>query len=617
MDVIKNPLTNKGLQFITTAPDLYTGLDSRYLKLTGGTLTGGLTIQPATDTLTALVVNDKDANNVLTVDTINNRVGIGTTSPGTALEVIGNYQLKDAITATKSYRFRTSGTDLDFDGAGKSLYISVYDNADYTGIQRTYLIFGQGSNYVTAKNYWEWKNSSNVIKAIIDPNNDYIGTNKIQSLTTNGNLTLAPNGSGNTIVANGNVGIGITAPTAKLHIVGATDTQQLIVKGNATQTANLQEWQNSSETVLVSISGTGVITNSFTNAGATELNGATLTSTATSTGATNGLIIFARQNSSSTLDYLRGLKFNVSPLANGNITYATGVEGNLNNTGLGTWGGVYGNDIYVRNSGSGASTNMCGLSLTMAARGGSVTNMYGVYPNMSDGGSGFAGKIGSMYGFYLPAMTTTNTNTKTIAASGAVRASGTVTITTTATHNLPLGGTAVIAGVPVGATDFNGSFVIASIPTATTFTYTQAGTDETQSGGTAAFTSTCTNKYGIYLTNVSGATTNNYAIYTNAGDLRFMSTPTTDKLGFWGATPVVRPTAYTQTYATASKTMPNATAADLATTATTQLTPYGFATQAQGDNIATQFNLLRADLDATKKVLNQVLDDLQILGLLS
>ena len=54
-------------------------LDTRYLLLDGSNrpMTGGLTIQPTTDTLTALVVNDTDSNNVLTVDTINNRVTMG------------------------------------------------------------------------------------------------------------------------------------------------------------------------------------------------------------------------------------------------------------------------------------------------------------------------------------------------------------------------------------------------------------------------------------------------------------------------------------------------------------------------------------------------------------
>lgn len=86
--------------------------------------------------------------------------------------------------------------------------------------------------------------------------------------------------------------------------------------------------------------------------------------------------------------------------------------------------------------------------------------------------------------------------------------------------------------------------------------------------------------------------------------------------GFFNVTPVTRPTAYTQTYATADKTHANATSADLATTATTTTTPFGFATQAQGDNIATQFNALRADVLDAKQLINSVIDDLQALGLL-
>lgn len=87
-------------------------------------------------------------------------------------------------------------------------------------------------------------------------------------------------------------------------------------------------------------------------------------------------------------------------------------------------------------------------------------------------------------------------------------------------------------------------------------------------------------------------------------------------VGFYGVTPATRPSAYTQTYSTADKTHANFTSADLATTATTQTTPYGFATQAQGDNIATQFNLLRADLADLKQLVNSMIDDLQSLGIL-
>jgi hypothetical protein len=47
------------------------------------------------------------------------------------------------------------------------------------------------------------------------------------------NLTLER--AGNSYFQGGNVGIGITAPTAKLHVVGNADTQQLIVTGHTTQ----------------------------------------------------------------------------------------------------------------------------------------------------------------------------------------------------------------------------------------------------------------------------------------------------------------------------------------------------------------------------------------------
>ena len=50
-----------------------------------------------------------------------------------------------------------------------------------------------------------------------------------------------------------------------VRVNGSSDTQQLIVKGHSTQTANLQEWQNSSGTTLTSISDTGKLI--FTNAG--------------------------------------------------------------------------------------------------------------------------------------------------------------------------------------------------------------------------------------------------------------------------------------------------------------------------------------------------------------
>jgi hypothetical protein len=96
----------------------------------------------------------------------------------------------------------------------------------------------------------------------------------------------------------------------------------------------------------------------------------------------------------------------------------------------------------------------------------------------------------------------------------------------------------------------------------------------------------------------------------------------TSLLGFYGATAVVRPTAYTQTYATADKT-------HAAPTATTVTNAFGTANGTYEDTSgtsaaiannfqesATRINQLIADVADTKQFLNAVVDDLQTLGLL-
>jgi len=97
--------------------------------------------------------------------------------------------------------------------------------------------------------------------------------------------------------------------------------------------------------------------------------------------------------------------------------------------------------------------------------------------------------------------------------------------------------------------------------------------------------------------------------------LEIQGNGTATLLGFFGVPPVVQPTAYTQTYSTASKTNPTATAANLVTTAATQTTPWGFASQAQADDIATQVNKMQTDYINLQKLVNAIIDDQQALGL--
>lgn len=107
-----------------------------------------------------------------------------------------------------------------------------------------------------------------------------------------------------------------------------------------------------------------------------------------------------------------------------------------------------------------------------------------------------------------------------------------------------------------------------------------------------------------------------------------IGTATTQKLGFYNATPIVQPSAYTQTYSTADKTHANLTSATLtdssAGTPATTITALSDGTTYANDvaslrnnlaSLAAQNNALRVDLVDAKGVINSIIDDLQALGL--
>lgn len=96
----------------------------------------------------------------------------------------------------------------------------------------------------------------------------------------------------------------------------------------------------------------------------------------------------------------------------------------------------------------------------------------------------FAIHFGSASGQpFLESLASQNMSTINIAATGAVRAGNVVTITTSAPHGFFKGEQVQIAGVSTAS--FNGTFVIASVPTSTTFTYSQTGSNATSGNGTA------------------------------------------------------------------------------------------------------------------------------------
>jgi len=94
-------------------------------------------------------------------------------------------------------------------------------------------------------------------------------------------------------------------------------------------------------------------------------------------------------------------------------------------------------------------------------------------------------------------------------------------------------------------------------------------------------------------------------------------THTGSAVGFYSHTPVERTAAYTLTYASVARTLPSTTAAAIATTAPLNVGAlFAYASEAQAASIPTAINALLADLEATKKLLGQLVKDLQGYGLL-
>ncbi|MBI4509694.1 MAG: PQQ-dependent sugar dehydrogenase [Deltaproteobacteria bacterium] len=90
-------------------------------------------------------------------------------------------------------------------------------------------------------------------------------------------------------------------------------------------------------------------------------------------------------------------------------------------------------------------------------------------------------------GYLVPpiAYRTNATNTAAIAQNGAVRQGGVVTITTTGPHLVRKGGRVGISGVTNTSFDL-AEAVVTSVPSATTLTYSQPGSDAQSGGGAAA-----------------------------------------------------------------------------------------------------------------------------------
>ncbi|MDH3324340.1 MAG: hypothetical protein OEL89_01755 [Candidatus Peregrinibacteria bacterium] len=137
----------------------------------------------------------------------------------------------------------SSGTS----GSQNSFFGHSAGSVNTTGSNNIAIGFQAGDNLTTG--------STNIV---IGHDIDTPAVDSANTMTI-GNLIFGTgiDGTGTT-VSTGNIGIGITSPQSKLHIdTGVTTEEGLIVKGVASQSANLTEWQDSAGTALTVVDENG------------------------------------------------------------------------------------------------------------------------------------------------------------------------------------------------------------------------------------------------------------------------------------------------------------------------------------------------------------------------
>jgi hypothetical protein len=431
-----------------------------------------------------------DANfddNTLYVDATNNRVGIGTVSPSVKLHIEGGNIFAKKGSSSILFDEYNNGSILWMDGSDGDV-----TGGDYWGVYAQSSTLW-GVNYAGGNNILNITSSGNVgigTDAITGklhivgntPGPEYRGfiyTNNSSATLTNESLfqAVAAGYSSNspiflfrddrsdqqttqrifelqgarsgvgtilTTLANGNVGIGTSSPSAKLEVSGGDvnfDSGTLYVDATNNRVGigktpsyllDLYKEQTMSTTVdralqvqdILTYSGTGAKYQQTIFASARQL----VPTSSSNTGYLRGITFdvttgYGEAGNSGSLAEITGMQFQVGIESdNGNAPTVTNV------TGLNIW------PFYQ----SGSITNLYGIKLQSASTGGSVTNYYGIYQEDANADNYFNGDVG---------IGTTTPQNKLDVEGGAV-----IGATYSGTNTAPTNGLLVEGNVGIGTT---------------------------------------------------------------------------------------------------------------------------------------------------------------------
>lgn len=154
---------------------------------------------------------------------------------------------------TTNYVAKTTGTGTIGDS-------QIFDNGTNVGIGTT---SPSGKLHVKSSGSSTWPlyvqgSGGNFLGGFYQSSSDNCGLYIADSAGNYKAQIIAQSSASSYIATGANFGIGETSPGAQLHVTtSAAAVKGLIVKGASAQSANLQEWQNSSGTVLASIASDG------------------------------------------------------------------------------------------------------------------------------------------------------------------------------------------------------------------------------------------------------------------------------------------------------------------------------------------------------------------------
>lgn len=113
----------------------------------------------------------------------------------------GGLVVRDADSATKAYRFRTSGGALDFEGGGSLMYLSNWTNADFTGTQYIGMILYNTQSRIDIKSsYTYFTPTTSPAGDLVDFNRTTAGT--LLGFALNGTIQGSISVSGTTVSYN-------------------------------------------------------------------------------------------------------------------------------------------------------------------------------------------------------------------------------------------------------------------------------------------------------------------------------------------------------------------------------------------------------------------------------